>query len=76
MMKLGLHSAILPDDTFEQVIDYAAGIGFKCVDICRYAISIHANERIRDQPINITLTSPAVSIIINPNISHQAVLIV
>ena len=34
MMKLGLHSAILPDDTFEQVIDYAAQVGFKCVEIC------------------------------------------
>ena len=29
MMKLGLHSAILPDDTFEEVIDYAAKVGFK-----------------------------------------------
>ena len=34
MMKLGLHSAILPDDTFEEVIDYAAKVGFKCVEVC------------------------------------------
>ena len=34
MMKLGLHSAILPDDTFEQVIDYAAKVGFTCVEVC------------------------------------------
>lgn len=34
MMKLGLLSAILPDFTFEEVIDYAAGVGFKCVEVC------------------------------------------
>lgn len=33
-MKLGLVSAILPDLTFEEVIDYAASVGFKCVEIC------------------------------------------
>jgi len=34
MMKLGLQSAILPDYTFEQVIDYAAKVGFECVEVC------------------------------------------
>lgn len=34
MMKLGLLSAILPDDTFEEVIDYAASVGFSCVEVC------------------------------------------
>ncbi len=34
MMKLGLVSAILPDFTFEEVIDYAAKVGFKCVEVC------------------------------------------
>jgi len=34
MMKLGLVSAILPDFTFEQVMDYAAGVGFSCVEVC------------------------------------------
>ena len=34
MMKLGLVSAILPDFTFEQVIDYAASVGFSCVEVC------------------------------------------
>jgi sugar phosphate isomerase/epimerase len=33
-MKLGLVSAILPDLTFEEVIDYAAGVGFECVEVC------------------------------------------
>ncbi|MEA5013359.1 MAG: sugar phosphate isomerase/epimerase [Candidatus Limiplasma sp.] len=33
-MKLGLVSAILPDLTFEQVIDYAAQVGFSCVEVC------------------------------------------
>lgn len=52
MMKLGLVSAILPDDTFEQVIDYAAEVGFTCVEVCcwpkgkavrRYAGITHIN---------------------------------
>lgn len=34
MMKLGLVSAILPDQTFEEVIDYAAKTGFACVEVC------------------------------------------
>jgi len=34
MIKLGLLSAILPDYTFEQVFDYAASVGFKCVEVC------------------------------------------
>ena len=34
MMKLGLVSAILPGYTFEEVIDYAASVGFKCVEVC------------------------------------------
>ena len=34
MMKLGLVSAILPNDTFEQVIDYAAGVGFLALEVC------------------------------------------
>jgi len=34
MMKLGLVSAILPDNTFEEVFDYAADVGFKCVEVC------------------------------------------
>ena len=33
-MKLGLVSAILPDLTFEEVIDYAAKVGFECVEVC------------------------------------------
>lgn len=34
MMKLGFVSAILPDFSFEEVIDYAASAGFQCVEIC------------------------------------------
>jgi sugar phosphate isomerase/epimerase len=33
-MKLGLMSAILPDQTFEEVIDYCAELGFECAEIC------------------------------------------
>jgi len=32
-MKLGLHSAILPDSTFEQVIDKAAETGYRAVEL-------------------------------------------
>ena len=34
MIKLGLVSAILPNDTFEQVVDYAANVGFLAVEVC------------------------------------------
>ena len=34
MMQLGLLTAILPDESFEQVIDYAAGVGFTCAEVC------------------------------------------
>lgn len=52
MMKLGLVSAILPDCTFEELIDYAAATGFECVEVCcwpvgkairRYAGVTHIN---------------------------------
>ena len=33
-MKLGLVSAILPDWTFEEVIDYASKLGFCCLEVC------------------------------------------
>ena len=38
MMNLGLVSAILPDQTFEEVIDYAAGVGFGCVEVCCWPV--------------------------------------
>ncbi len=34
MMKLGLVSAILPGLSFEELIDYAASVGFECVEVC------------------------------------------
>ncbi|MDR3336674.1 MAG: sugar phosphate isomerase/epimerase [Treponema sp.] len=33
-MKLGLVTAILPDFTFEEVVDYAAKTGFECLEVC------------------------------------------
>lgn len=38
MMQLGLQSAILPDCTFEEVFDYAAGVGFKCIEVCCWPV--------------------------------------
>jgi len=34
MVKLGLVSAILPDMSFEELIEYCAGVGFECVETC------------------------------------------
>ena len=34
MMKLGLHTAILAACSFEQVVDYAASVGFKTLEVC------------------------------------------
>jgi sugar phosphate isomerase/epimerase len=34
MIKLGLVSAILPDMTFEDLIKYAAGVGFTYAEVC------------------------------------------
>jgi sugar phosphate isomerase/epimerase len=33
-MQLGLISAILPDCSFEEVVDYAAKVGFECLEVC------------------------------------------
>jgi sugar phosphate isomerase/epimerase len=33
-MKLGLVTAILPDLSFEEVVDYAAKTGFECLEVC------------------------------------------
>jgi sugar phosphate isomerase/epimerase len=51
-MKLGLVTAILPDLSFEEVVDYAAKVGFECLEVCcwpkgkatrRYAGITHIN---------------------------------
>lgn len=34
MINFGLLTAILPDSTFEEVIDYMAGVGFTCAEVC------------------------------------------
>lgn len=34
MMKLGLHTAILADLSFEEVADYAASVGFQSLEVC------------------------------------------
>lgn len=34
MMKIGLHTAILPDYSFEEVVDYASEVGFKALEVC------------------------------------------
>jgi sugar phosphate isomerase/epimerase len=37
-MKLGFVSAILPDLSLEDLIDYAAGLGYKCVEVCCWPV--------------------------------------
>lgn len=52
MMKLGLHTAILAEYSFEQVVDYASAVGFRSLEVCcwpkekaarRYAGVSHIN---------------------------------
>lgn len=68
-MKLGLVSAILPQATFEEVIDYAASVGFRCVEVCcwphgkamrRYAGVTHIDiEALTEEKMNACLTYAA-----------------
>jgi sugar phosphate isomerase/epimerase len=37
-MKLGFVSAILPELGFEELIDYASGLGYKCVEVCCWPV--------------------------------------
>jgi len=37
-MKLGFVSAILPELTFDELIDYAASLGYKCVEVCCWPV--------------------------------------
>ena len=32
-MKLGLLTAILPDDNFEAVVQYASEVGYRCLEV-------------------------------------------
>lgn len=34
MMKLGLNTAILPDCSFEEVVDIASKFGYECLEVC------------------------------------------
>jgi sugar phosphate isomerase/epimerase len=62
MMKLGMVSAILPDLTFEEVVDFAAQTGFECLEVCcwpkgkaerRYAGITHIDiETLNDEKMN------------------------
>ena len=38
MMTFGLQSAILPGLTFEELFDYAAEVGFKCIEVCCWPV--------------------------------------
>ena len=38
MMTFGLHSAILQDLTFEEVVDYSAQVGFKSLEVCCWPV--------------------------------------
>lgn len=61
-MKIGLVSAILPTLSFEEMIDYSAKTGFKCVEVCcwpkgkalrRYAGVTHIDiSTITDENVN------------------------
>jgi len=38
MLKFGLNTAILPDESYESVIDYMAGLGFVCAEVCCWPV--------------------------------------
>lgn len=74
-MQLGFVSAILPDQTFRQVFETAAQIGFDCVEVCcwptgkaerRYAgvthIDVHALDNANLQRIAADIAETGVSI--------------
>jgi sugar phosphate isomerase/epimerase len=37
-MKLGFVSAILPELSFEELVDYAASCGYKCIEVCCWPV--------------------------------------
>lgn len=74
-MKLGFVSAILPELSFEELIDYAAELGYKCIEVCcwpvgkaerRYAgvthIDVEALDKARAAKINSYLKKKGIEI--------------
>ena len=37
-MKLGFVSAILPELSFEEIVDCAAGLGYRCIEVCCWPV--------------------------------------
>jgi sugar phosphate isomerase/epimerase len=37
-MKLGFVSAILPELSFEELVDYAAKCGYQCIEVCCWPV--------------------------------------
>lgn len=74
-MKLGFVSAILPELSFEELVDYAADCGFKCIEVCcwpvgkaerRYAgvthIDVDALDELQAASINSYLNNKGIEI--------------
>jgi sugar phosphate isomerase/epimerase len=74
-MKLGFVSAILPELKFEELVDYASELGYKCIEICcwpvgkaerRYAGVTHIDVDILDEfcttAINLYLKNKGIEI--------------
>ena len=38
MLKLGLHTAILADSSFEEVVDFASSLGFESLEVCCWPV--------------------------------------
>ncbi len=65
-MKLGFVSAILPELSFEELVDYAADCGYKCIEVCcwplgkaerRYAGVTHIDVETLDENKIIAINS-------------------
>jgi len=74
-MKLGFVSAILPELSFEELVDYAADCGYKCIEVCcwpvgkaerRYAgvthIDVDALDELKAASINSYLNNKGIEI--------------
>ena len=74
-MKLGFVSAILPELSFEELVDYAADCGYKCIEVCcwpvgkaerRYAgvthIDVDALDELQAASINSYLNNRGIEI--------------
>jgi sugar phosphate isomerase/epimerase len=75
MMKLGFVSAILPDQSFEYVVDVAANNGFKCVEVACWPKGQSERRYAGITHINIDALTADKAEEINVNLNHKGIAI-